>query len=85
MIRDTSAEVKASAELEYTAFPAMTYYTIMHLNPVAWLKDLSLDEDLDIMNEAAKLQKRLSNHLVYVVVSFHNVYSYMRLSPTTLY
>ena len=74
MSRDINAEMKAIAEMDEAAFPAMTYYAVMRFDPVAALKDLGFDGDSDGMKEAAELQKRLSNHLVYIVVSFDHAH-----------
>ena len=43
-------------------------------DPVAALKDLGFDGDSDSIKEAAELQKKLSNHLVYIVVSFDHAH-----------
>ena len=53
----------------HMGFPRNT--TVMSLNPVAALKDLDLGDDTESMDEAIELQKSMSFHLVYIMVSIH--------------
>ena len=60
-----------SSKTELVSFPTMGFYAVMSLNPVAALKDLDLGDDTESMDEAIELQKSMSFHLVYIMVSIH--------------